>query len=99
MSAARQAVLEVRAMIYRPAAVDPAPVWVTLDGEPIGHFVPNEAWNIFAFVVPDAIISATDSVEIRFTTDPFVPAELGVNNDSRQLGFLLDWVHWTPAPP
>lgn len=97
--AARQTVLQVRAMIYRPAAVEPAPVWVSLDGEPIGRFVPNEAWNTFAFVVPDAIISATDSVEIRFTTDPFVPAELGVNNDARQLGFLLDWVHWTPAPP
>lgn len=93
--------IHVQAMIYRPAAVEPAEVVVSVNDQRVGSFTPSEEWKTFVFPVPDDIIATADVLEIGFVTDAFVPAEIGVNNDERRLGFLLDWVKIMPTtvPP
>lgn len=89
--------LQVRAMIYRPANVAPAEVLVNVDGQAIGAFVPEQSWETYAFPMPAITTNDAASVEIEFITDTFVPAEVGLNNDQRHLGFLLDWIKIVPA--
>ncbi|MBX2997412.1 MAG: glycosyltransferase family 39 protein [Caldilineaceae bacterium] len=89
--------LQVRAMIYRPEGIEPAQVVVNVNNQEVGSFIPTEAWTTFVFPVSEAIISTTHSVQIQFATDAFVPATVGVNNDQRSLGFLIDWIRLAPA--
>jgi hypothetical protein len=80
----------VRAMIYRPEdlAADPVTVW--LDGERVGEFTPSETWQVFSFPAQPRPVRGVSS--LQFHTVTFNPASLGVNNDTRDLGFLVDWV-------
>ncbi len=87
--------IHVRAMIYRPATVEPSPVMVNVNGRSVGSFVPDAQWETYVFPLSDVDVQ-TDAVQIEFVTDPFVPAELGVNNDQRSLGFLIDWIKIMP---
>lgn len=89
--------LQVRAMIYRPANVAPAEVLVKVDGQTVGAFVPEETWETYVFPMPTMPANDAGAVEIEFVTDTFVPAEVGLNNDQRRLGFLLDWIKIVPA--
>jgi len=89
--------IQVRAMIYRPADIAPAPVVVSVNGREVGSFVPGEEWSTYVLPVADAIAPTTDSAQIEFVTTAFVPAEIGVNNDRRSLGFLVDWIKILPA--
>ena len=89
--------LHVRAMIYRPANVAPAEVIVNANGQAIGAFTPDQAWETYVFPLP--AVAGDDAVEVEFVTTTFVPAEVGLNNDQRRLGFLLDWIKIAPAAP
>jgi hypothetical protein len=82
--------VDVRAMIYRPEGVTAAPVAVWLDGEKVGEFTPGETWRIFSFPAQPRPIGGISA--LRFQTAAFNPASLGVNNDTRDLGFLIDRV-------
>jgi len=82
--------VELRAMIFRPEGVPAAVVTVWLDGQEIGQFVPNETWQTFSFQAQPRPNRGTSS--LQFTTVTFNPASLQVNNDMRDLGFLIDWV-------
>ncbi len=82
--------IELRAKIFRPEAVLEAPVIVLLDDQEIGQFTPGKEWQTFSF---PAQANPTNGISIlQFNSVPFVPVELGLNNDARSLGFLLDWV-------
>lgn len=89
--------IAVRAMIYRPEAVPETAVIVTLDDLEIGRFIPDESWRTYTFQVPDSGGQQTQSL-LRFNSETFVPAELQINNDLRELGFLIDWIQITSDP-
>jgi hypothetical protein len=82
--------VNVRAMIYRPEDVAADPVTVWLDGERVGEFTPSETWQVFSFPAQPRPVRGVSS--LQFHTVTFNPASLGVNNDTRDLGFLVDWV-------
>lgn len=89
--------IQVRAMIYRPEMVAPAPVTVKIGEYELGAFTPTEEWTTYVFRAPYSALPATDSIQIQFSTETFTPAELGLSGDNRALGFLLDWVKILPA--
>ena len=72
-------------------------VIVSLDDQEIGRFTASDAWQTYTFPVP---ISSTKQphAELRFTSETFIPAELHLNNDLRELGFLIDWIKITSEP-
>ena len=82
--------IDVRARIFRPDSVPPSDVTILLDGQPIGTFTPTESWETFTFSGQPDPINGESSIQFAATT--FNPAELGVNGDSRDLGFLIDWI-------
>jgi len=82
--------VNVRAMIYRPEGVAADPVTVWLDGERIGEFTPGETWQIFSFPAQPRPVRDISSLQFQAVT--FNPASLQINNDTRDLGFLVDWV-------
>ncbi len=82
--------IDVRAMVYRPEDVPPAEVVVRLDGHRIGQFTPDETWQTFSFQAEPKPVEGISRLD--FNTPTFNPAALGVNSDTRDLGFLVDWV-------
>lgn len=86
--------ITIRAKIYRPEIVTPAEVAVLLDGRPIGKFTPTEEWQTFTFSGQPYPVNGESLLQFR--TETFNPAELGINNDGRDLGFLVDWIEITP---
>jgi len=84
--------IQVRAMIYRPEGVAPAPVKVSLDGQEIGEFTPRDAWETYTFAVSAAHLRVGPAATIALQTIPFNPAALHISTDDRDLGVLLDWV-------
>lgn len=85
--------ITIRAKIFRPEAVLPSEVVAVLDDQPIGTFTPTEEWQIFTFIGHPH--STNGESLLQFQADTFNPAELNINNDGRDLGFLLDWVEIT----
>lgn len=87
--------IAIRALTYRPADLSGAEVAVRLDGQLIGHFVPErDLWQTFTF---QAEARPEDGLSLlEFETATFNPATLGLSADSRDLGFLLDWVSVAP---
>lgn len=82
--------ITLQAMIYRPEEVMPTPVTVWLDGREIGQFTPETTWQEFSF--PAVATPAMGISELAFQSQTVNPAALGINNDARDLGFLIDWV-------
>jgi 4-amino-4-deoxy-L-arabinose transferase-like glycosyltransferase len=80
----------VRAKIYRPEDVVPTAVIVWLDGRKIGQFTPDDKWQTYTFTSQSTPTNGLS--RLRFVSETFNPAALGVNDDGRDLGFLLDWV-------
>jgi hypothetical protein len=68
--------------------VPPAEVGVYLDGQEIGRFVPDEAWQIFPFSGHARPTSGRST--LAFKTSTFNPAQMQISGDARDLGFLLD---------
>lgn len=89
--------IQVRAMIYRPEMIEPAPVIVQIGEHEVGSFTPTEKWTTYVFRVPYSALPSADSIQIQFLTETFTPADSGLNGDTRALGFLLDWVKVLPA--
>ncbi len=85
--------IELRAMTFRPASLPSAEVIVQLDGQVIGRFVPTDTWQTFSFLAQTKSDGGVSSLE--FTTSTFNPADLQLNNDTRDLGFLMDWIKVT----
>lgn len=89
--------ITVRAMIYRPEGVPETAVIVSLDDMEIGRFIPDDTWQTYTFQVPFSGAMQTPS-RLHFKSETFIPAELQINNDLRELGFLIDWIRITSAP-
>jgi 4-amino-4-deoxy-L-arabinose transferase-like glycosyltransferase len=87
--------ISVRAMIFRPARLPAAAVTVWLSDVQIGQFTPTESWQTYTFRA--AVDPSKPLAEVRFETETFNPARLGVNADTRDLGFLIDWLEIVPA--
>ena len=85
--------IEVRAMIFQPDSELAGTVNVWLDGQNIGHFEPDETWQTFSFQAQPN--PAQGITRLEFKTSTFNPAALQINNDTRDLGFLLDWIRIT----
>lgn len=95
VSPSRRFQVNVCAMIYRPAEVQPTPVTVLLDGNSVGEFIPTETWQTFSFL---SVADAVDNLsELSFVSTTFNPAELQVNTDTRDLGVLVDWIEIVPV--
>jgi 4-amino-4-deoxy-L-arabinose transferase-like glycosyltransferase len=90
LSAEMPVTVEVRAMIFRPASLPAADVVITLDGQEIGRFQPDETWQTFSFQGQAKPVGGISSLQFRTAT--FNPASLHFNGDKRDLGFLVDWV-------
>lgn len=87
--------IEVRARIFRPEGVPETAVTVWLNAQKVGQFTPTAEWQTYAFTTEFAV-SAPKS-QLLFQAETFSPAELQITGDTRQLGFLLDWVNVSPA--
>ena len=89
--------IAVRAMIYRPEGVPETAVIVSLDDQEIGRFTPSDAWQTYTFPAPISSSKQLHS-KLHFKSETFIPAELQLNNDLRELGFLIDWIKITDGP-
>ncbi len=96
ISKGRLVTVEVRAMTYRPESVQAVPVTVKLDGRELGQFTPERDWGIFSLQGRTSTQSGVSSLSFETTT--FNPAQLGVSSDTRDLGFLIDWIRVEPRP-
>lgn len=86
--------LKIQAMIYRPENTPPATVNVLLDGQLLGQFQPDPTLQPFTF---QAWANPVDGRSLlRFETTTFNPAKLKINQDARDLGFLIDWIKIIP---
>jgi 4-amino-4-deoxy-L-arabinose transferase-like glycosyltransferase len=90
LPAAETVEISLRAIIFRPEEVEAAPVIVLLDGKPIGQFTPDRVWQTYTFSGASAPQDGYSTLQLQSAT--FNPASLGRSQDSRDLGFLLDWV-------
>jgi 4-amino-4-deoxy-L-arabinose transferase-like glycosyltransferase len=88
--------ITLRAMIYRPEAVAATPVHVVLDNQEIGQFIPDNTWQTYTFSGRSA--PKNNLSMLQFVAKTFNPNSLQLSADSRDLGFLLDWVEITPSP-
>lgn len=89
--------IEVQAKIFRPEGVPETAVSVWLDEQEVGRFTPTTDWQTYTFSVTLPPETAVD--HLTFVTTPFNPAALQLSSDTRDLGFLLDWIRLTePAP-
>lgn len=95
IGATEQWQIEVQARIFRPDAAPETAVSVWLNETEVGQFTPTAQWETFIFYTQE--IEATAVSELTFQTDTFNPAQLQINNDPRDLGFLIDWVRLTPV--
>ncbi len=82
--------LSIRAMTFRPNTAPDGPVKVRLDGLVIGTFTPTDQWQTFTFSAE--AMPQDRAVQLDFQVVPFNPAQLGLNDDQRDLGFMLDWI-------
>ena len=82
--------LDIQAMTYRPDTIPLTPVTVYLDNQEIGQFTPSKIWQTYTFSAQSSMV--TNLSELRFETETFNPHTLQISNDSRDLGFLLDWI-------
>jgi hypothetical protein len=86
--------IEVHAKTSQLEGIPERTVTVWLDDEEVAQFTPTTEWEIFTFTID--LIEETAMSELSFQIETFNPAQLQINNDSRDLGFLLDWVRITP---
>lgn len=89
--------IEIRASTTEAAAVPERIVTVWLDEEKVAQFTLTTEWQTYTFSVELAEETAVS--ELSFQIETFNPAQLQINNDSRDLGFLLDWIRVTPLSP
>ncbi|MAT96725.1 MAG: hypothetical protein CL608_06235 [Anaerolineaceae bacterium] len=88
--------IEIRARIFRPDDVPDTTVTVWLDNEEVGQFTPTDQWQTYTFTAINEAMDTTLSI-LSFHTETFNPAELHINNDTRDLGFLIDWIRLTTS--
>jgi hypothetical protein len=86
--------IDLRAMIFRPEAAPVESVRVWLDGQLLGQFTPQDHWQTYSFQAQPSAKQGTSILTFKSVT--FNPAKLKMNADSRDLGFLIDWVKITP---
>ena len=86
--------IEVQAKTSRPDGVPERVVTVWLDAQEVAQFTPTESWETYSFFVD--LGEETAVSELSFHIETFNPAQLKINSDTRDLGFLLDWVQITP---
>lgn len=86
--------IEVHARTAQPQGVPERTVTVWLDNEEVAQFVPTTEWETHTFTVD--LLEGTAVPKLSFQIETFNPAQLQINNDSRELGFLLDWMRITP---
>ncbi len=89
------AVVEIRAMTYRPDSLPPAEVTVSLDGQEIGRFTPDATWQTYIFT--GTAHSATPVSRLSLGSPTFNLAKMGLGADDRDLGIYVDWVRVTPV--
>jgi hypothetical protein len=89
-----KAIIEVRARIFRPEGVSETAVTVWLNGQEVGQFIPTLEWQTYTFTTTIAVESSKS--QLLFQAQTFNPAELQINGDMRDLGFLIDWVRVAP---
>ncbi|MBI5583982.1 MAG: glycosyltransferase family 39 protein [Deltaproteobacteria bacterium] len=69
----------------------PSPrVALFLDGHSIGHFYPTRNWETYRFTGPSE--PRNGRTVLTFVSETFNPKAIGLNQDTRDLGFLLDRV-------
>ena len=86
----KERTIQFRAMGLRPPQISATEVQISLDGQVIGKCLPIGGWNIYTFKGLTA--PAQGYSKLQFSTATFNPALIHYNNDTRNLGFLLDWV-------
>jgi hypothetical protein len=86
--------IEVRARTTQPDGTPERMVTVWLDEKEVAQFTPTMAWGTYTFSVD--LVEETAVSELTFKMETFNPAQLHINNDTRNLGFMLDWVQLTP---
>lgn len=86
--------IELRARITQPEVAPERAVTVWLGEEEVAQFIPTMEWETYSFSID--LVEETAVSELSFQIETFNPAQLQINNDSRDLGFLLDWVRITP---
>jgi len=82
--------VDIRAKIYRPWMVPQEDVHIWLDNQYLGAFIPTDTWQTFSFEA--ASTSSKNMSSLRFETKTFNPHDLELSTDSRDLGFLIDYV-------
>lgn len=85
--------ITIRAMAFRPEQVPATSVTAYLDDQELGKFTPTRDWQTFSFYGQST--SSCEGSTLSFKAKAFNPAALGISNDTRDLGFLIDWIRVT----
>jgi len=78
---------------YRPPEVQPAKVFVYVEGILVDSFAPGKEFEQHRIVIPPTAIPEAQAkgVLLRLETNAWVPAEVG-GDDIRELGIAIDWI-------
>ena len=86
----QQVGIAVQAMTLLPAKYPAPRVALFLDGQNIGHFYPTRNWETYHLAGPAK--PRNGRTVLTFVSETFNPKTIGLNQDTRDLGFLLDRV-------
>ncbi len=92
---ATRRVLVLRLSAHRPPGIAPAAVRLSVDGLPLGTISGTTSeLREYRLQLTDAILArvVAGPTILTISTDTFIPKALGVNDDGRRLGIVLDWI-------
>jgi len=94
LEAARGAVVTLRMASPRPEGASPSSVSLYLNGILLDEFQPGQEFETYHTRVPASFLDDLYGhiLVLRLESNTWNPKAMGVNEDSRDLGVMLDWV-------
>lgn len=84
--------LTVRGRHLLPPDTPSEEVEVIINGQSIGSIDMGEEFKEYTLEMPEKLLEGEDKITIEFLTNTWKPQELGMGADTRDLGFMLDYV-------
>ena len=84
--------LTIRGRHLLPPDVLTEKVEVIVNGQSIGSVDMGEEFEEYTLEMPENLLKGEDKLTIEFITKTWKPKELGMGEDTRDLGFMLDYI-------
>ncbi len=86
--------LTIRGRHLLPPDVLTEKVEVIVNGQSIGSVDMGEEFQEYTLEIPENLLEGEEKITIEFITNTWKPQELGMGADTRDLGFMLDYIRF-----